>query len=82
MLPFGRRWPVPPLPLVRACLVGGSTIHPGSARSKRLRRRLAQFRPQERKVQLWVKRGGMAILPGPGTMFGRDFSNVELGPKS
>jgi len=34
------------------------------------------------KVKLWVKRGGMAILPGPGTMFGRDFSNVELGPKS
>jgi hypothetical protein len=29
-----------------------------------------------------VKRGGMAILPGPGAMFGRDFSNVELGPKS
>ena len=34
------------------------------------------------RVKLWVKRGGMAILPGPGTMFGRDFSNVELGPKS
>jgi hypothetical protein len=34
------------------------------------------------QVKLWVKRGGMAILPGPGTMFGRNFSNVELGPKS
>ena len=34
------------------------------------------------KIKLWVKRGGMAILPGPGTMFGRDFSNVELGPRS
>jgi hypothetical protein len=34
------------------------------------------------QVKLWVKRGGMAILPGPGTMFGRHFSNVELGPKS
>jgi hypothetical protein len=33
-------------------------------------------------IRLWVKRGGMAILPGPGTMFGRNFSNVELGPKS
>jgi hypothetical protein len=34
------------------------------------------------KVKLWVKRGGMAILPGPGTVFGRRFSNVELGPKA
>lgn len=33
-------------------------------------------------VKLWVKRGEMAILPGPRTMLGHEFSNVELGPKS
>jgi hypothetical protein len=34
------------------------------------------------QVKLWVKRGGMAILPGPGHDVRRAFSNVELGPKS
>ena len=33
-------------------------------------------------VKLWVKRGEMEILPGPATMLGRTFSNVELAPKS
>jgi hypothetical protein len=38
-------------------------------------------RADRRQVKLVLPRHRMAILPGPYTMFGRDFSNVALEPK-